>query len=448
MDTDGISFKKEVFRLLTFYSLLLKFLDVFFSGYRIHTSTQVNMMYFTLCNIIQDSLSRDGFTSLRSYPWRPFDNLMSLDPDYPEVDWEYGGRKKYTDFLSQIQELHLVNGEVLFELNSIDLKQINKIQNFIGEYSEQKNTSDAQFLKNIDNMTGKTVSESEAQVFPSDVIKVFLSYSTKDKKQAGSFKHTLEKYGLDVFLAHEDIRPSEQWQNEIVTRLRECHIFIPLFSSNFPGSKWTDQETGIAFGLKKKVIPVSLDEVNPYGFVGRYQSLKCKGNISTSCTQILEIIVNDPIGSVLVEKMIKIFLESGSFNEANELAGFLDRISGFVQRQINEIVYGFLINNQVYLATSGRTFVLKIVDQNKDKINPILFDLFIKFKANRYRELGEPFWNNARTIHEAYIEHILSERSNLTREAVDLLIEKEKVLNSVSTFEAIMKVYDNLGILF
>lgn len=79
--------------------------------------------------------------------------------------------------------------------------------------------------------------------------RVFLSYSHKDRVIAGSIKTTLGSEALEVFMAHEDIQPSLEWQEEIFRQLKLCDIFIPLFSNNFRKSNWTDQESGLAFGF-------------------------------------------------------------------------------------------------------------------------------------------------------------------------------------------------------
>ncbi|HIH44794.1 MAG TPA: toll/interleukin-1 receptor domain-containing protein, partial [Candidatus Methanoperedenaceae archaeon] len=61
-------------------------------------------------------------------------------------------------------------------------------------------------------------------------LRIFLSYSTNDKVIAGSLKTLLELMGFEVFLAHEDIEPSVEWQEEIKDNLDKCDIFIPLLT--------------------------------------------------------------------------------------------------------------------------------------------------------------------------------------------------------------------------
>ena len=80
-------------------------------------------------------------------------------------------------------------------------------------------------------------------------LKGFISYAHDERRLAGSIKQELSNFGIDCFLAHEDIEPSVEWQSEIVKCLRECDIFFPLISNKFRESMWADQEVGMAVVL-------------------------------------------------------------------------------------------------------------------------------------------------------------------------------------------------------
>ncbi len=104
-------------------------------------------------------------------------------------------------------------------------------------------------------------------------IRAFLSYSTDDKVLAGKIKYTLEAFwNFDIFLAHEDLDPSVEWESEILRNLHNCELFMPLISPNFHKSKWTDQESGIAFNKSKVILPICTPDNPPYGFLNQYQA--------------------------------------------------------------------------------------------------------------------------------------------------------------------------------
>ena len=101
----------------------------------------------------------------------------------------------------------------------------------------------------------------------------FISYQTKDKWVAGKLKKILGEYGIDTFLAHEDINVSEEWRVKILEELTKADIFICILSKNFLQSFWCLQESGIAaFRSDLTVIPISIDGTIPVGFIGNIQS--------------------------------------------------------------------------------------------------------------------------------------------------------------------------------
>lgn len=110
-----------------------------------------------------------------------------------------------------------------------------------------------------------------------DRINAFIGHSARQKVLAGRFKVCLVNYcGYDSFLAHEDIPGSALWEEEIIKGIENADFFIPLLSEEFKSSNFTDQEIGIAVALKKKIIPIMLDDINPYGFINKYQGLQYK----------------------------------------------------------------------------------------------------------------------------------------------------------------------------
>lgn len=208
-------------------------------------------------------------------------------------------------------------------------------------------------------------------------VRVFLSYSTGDKKTAGMIKEELEKFGLEVFLAHEDIEPSEEWQNAILNGLKGCDVFIPLLTKKFKTSDWTDQETGIAFFNKKMIIPLEIN-ILPYGFIGKYQALKIDRDdirykkIRSGCIEIFKTILrNSPeeFKNKMFNSLIKKFANSPNFAVASSSSELLLEISES-KRRINEIADAAIKNDQIYKCSSAQGNLRRLFSDNKDKIDP------------------------------------------------------------------------------
>lgn len=107
---------------------------------------------------------------------------------------------------------------------------------------------------------------------PAIDVSAFISYSTQEKHRGTEVKEVLEEYGIECFLAHEDIQISQEWKNRILEELRRCRIFIPLLSRAFKESDWAPQEIG-AITIREDVviIPILLDGTLPFGFISHVQ---------------------------------------------------------------------------------------------------------------------------------------------------------------------------------
>jgi len=142
----------------------------------------------------------------------------------------------------------------------------------------------------IQEMLGKNEVQRTS---PQTIKNAFLSYRTVDKKLAGQIKGELEKHGIRVFLAHDDIEPSFEWKEKILLELNQCDIFLPLLTDSFRGSEYTDQEAGIAFAGEKVILPLKVTQ-NPHGFIERFQALTVKPeNVAQSCNKLIRFLTEN-----------------------------------------------------------------------------------------------------------------------------------------------------------
>lgn len=110
-------------------------------------------------------------------------------------------------------------------------------------------------------------------------IRIFMSFSMNDRLVAGLLKELLEScLGFEVFLAHDDLSPSDNWPNEILKNLENADFIVPLISKNFHTSSFANQEIGFSLAKQKIVIPVSIEGINPPGFLKDIQAYKCSIN--------------------------------------------------------------------------------------------------------------------------------------------------------------------------
>lgn len=128
-----------------------------------------------------------------------------------------------------------------------------------------------------------------------NLFKVFISHLSEHKDKATRLKEALRPYYMDCFVAHEDIYPSLEWQEEILKALLSMDVFISIHCENFRNSIWCQQEIGAAMARRIKIIPVKFDgKENPEGFISRIQGLsRASKDRHVLAKEIVEIIKED-----------------------------------------------------------------------------------------------------------------------------------------------------------
>lgn len=106
--------------------------------------------------------------------------------------------------------------------------------------------------------------------------RVFISHVSSFKKEAIVYKAYLNLFGINGFVAHEDIEPTKKWQDEIELALSTMDALLALLTPGSNESKWTDQEVGVAVGRRVPVIPIRIG-LDPYGLIGKYQAVREQG---------------------------------------------------------------------------------------------------------------------------------------------------------------------------
>jgi hypothetical protein len=210
-------------------------------------------------------------------------------------------------------------------------------------------------------------------------MKVFLSYSTLDKKLAAQIKEALEDYGLAVFMAHEDIQPSAEWVETIIAELEACDVFIPILTDSFDKSYWTDQETGIAFAREKLIIPLKVT-CDPHGFISRFQALKMDSErIANSCNKLVKVIANKPVlGDQFRNALVRKFGDSWSFANASHNADLLLSFEGYTPQDMRNIIRYTIDNEQINQSFKAQTRLSKLIERCKNKINADILKAFYK----------------------------------------------------------------------
>jgi len=125
-------------------------------------------------------------------------------------------------------------------------------------------------------------------------LKLFLSHLSVFKVTTRELQKALRKFGISAFVAHVDIEPTREWQNEIEAGLYSMDALAAILMPGFKESDWTDQEIGVAIGRGVLVIPLNRG-LTPYGFISKYQALNVAGmNVSQVAQEMFRILVASP----------------------------------------------------------------------------------------------------------------------------------------------------------
>ena len=199
----------------------------------------------------------------------------------------------------------------------------------------------------------------------------FLSHSKSGKELAAHLKLLLTRKGIDAFVAHEDIEPAKEWDSVILEQLRACDVFFPILTSDFPKSLWADQETGVAVGLGKVIIPLKVD-IDPYGFIAKYQAHKLPSALNSAAGwklfQIMER--NERLRPKVRGGLIREFGRSHSFKEAGDRAERLTEIDSWERPEIEEILKVSGENDQIHHSFAARRSITGIIAKYKHKMSP------------------------------------------------------------------------------
>jgi hypothetical protein len=236
--------------------------------------------------------------------------LTEGTPELREGDYDNwnGGATRYTLLLHV--PIH-VYAEVEGTIEAIEAEISKKVERL-----QRQETNDfiSQVIVNPTAATsGRVVPARESGFWSPGHFRLFISHLSKDKRSAGNLKDSLASSGISAFVAHEDIKPTEEWQDEIEKSLSSMDALAAILSPGFRDSNWTDQEVGMALGRGVLVVPVRYG-IDPYGLIGKYQGIPALGKSLATVTKSVfhALLHHRQTRARLVSCLIEQFLVCGS----------------------------------------------------------------------------------------------------------------------------------------
>lgn len=161
-------------------------------------------------------------------------------------------------------------------------------------------------------------------------VRVFLAHLAVHREFAAELQEAMKRYGLTAFVAHNDIEPTTEWQNEIETALSTCEVLIALMHDGFKESNWTDQEVGFAMGRGLPVFSIRFDQ-DPYGFIGRFQAFNGNGKtVENLAKEIFDVLrQHKQTKRRMAEVLVAQFESSDSFQNAKDNMRLLEELDAW-----------------------------------------------------------------------------------------------------------------------
>ena len=229
-------------------------------------------------------------------------------------------------------------------------EDINKLHNIENEYIaqvflEMEIAEDQDWRKESGLlMTGqRTIApEAASRVWGDEGYRVFLSHKNEVKKETAELKEKLKLFGISGFVAHEDIHPTKEWQDEIENALFSMDAFVALMTDEFHDSIWTDQEVGVAFGRGVQIISVKLGK-DPYGFIGKFQALSCSWD--SAAKEIVKILIkHEPMLNAYIRAVTRCTSWDQGNTLSSEILPYIDKLSN---QQLNILVTAYNENSEL-----------------------------------------------------------------------------------------------------
>lgn len=265
--------------------------------------------------------------------------------DVTNYDNWNGGTYQYTLTLS-VPPRELAAYSNKSDLDRLEKTLLERIERFTRVYSNEY-LEEVVVLPDLDR-DEETVPLSAPSFWREGFLRLFISHVSTIKEEAAALSEELGNYGVSGFVAHVDIEPTKEWEDEIRMGLSTCDALAALLTPEFHESRWTDQEVGVAVGRGILVIPVRLG-MDPYGFIGRYQGLQGLGtpvvDLAESIFQVT--LKHHATQGQMAQALVTLFEMSNSFAEARASAAKLERVVAWDEALVARVRRAVSENDQI-----------------------------------------------------------------------------------------------------
>lgn len=179
----------------------------------------INRNYLRICAKISETLEKPGCEQLKAHEWKPYSNLLVFDETTFEEEWEYEKYPLIADFLTEIENLFIINGEKEYPLSGDDLIFINSFKMSTNAYARYKKIHERKFFERFTQKPDKDKKPQTSNQIYEKILEIISRAGNDMERRVLSHKDRNEPELRDVLLAslnsHKDIFSSGESFNKI-----------------------------------------------------------------------------------------------------------------------------------------------------------------------------------------------------------------------------------------
>jgi hypothetical protein len=178
----------------------------------------INRNYLRICAKISETLEKPGFEQLKAHEWKPYSNLLVFDEITFEEEWEYEKYPLISYFLTEIENLFIVNGEKNYPLSDDEQEFITFVKMNTDFYAQYKKLHEKEFWERVTPKNDKDKKPRTSNQIYEKILEIISLAGNDMERRVLSHKDRNEPELRDVLLAslnsHKDIFSSGESFNK------------------------------------------------------------------------------------------------------------------------------------------------------------------------------------------------------------------------------------------
>lgn len=169
--------------------------------------------------------------------------------------------------------------------------------------------------------------------------RLFVSHVSDHGVIANELKESLAQFQIAAFVAHTDIQPTTEWQNEIESALRTMDALTAMLTPEFLNSCWCDQEVGYALGRNRFVLALRIG-ADPHGFMAKIQGLSVNGlGADEMAERIFNVLIShESTTQRMTESLVERLVKSRSFESSKRTIQLVEKAKHLNNDQVARLL--------------------------------------------------------------------------------------------------------------